>query len=240
MEQALQAFAGRLVGNRIRNSAEADLMHAASRLIADYLGVSVPVLGVLESSLQLGATRSSGRPLLLSAGIDRNVRLFHSMAEQLLMDSAEAEAPRCVARPAGTPGPSGEHPVAVVAARADERRPRPPATTRSRHPARSNAPVAAVDGDPLPASLGSYMRRHPRHPVDWMATYRPDPAAAVPAETGSSDNGPRAAPRKETPVRIFEISLSGASIETLPGLVVGERGTLVFTQIAGQPRVRSR
>ena len=194
LEQALEAFAGRLVGNLIRNSAEADLMHASSRLIADFLGISAPVLGVLESSLQVGATRTSGRPLLLGAGIDRNVRLFHSMAEQLLMDGGETEAARCVSRPSG---PMNDTDCATT----------PPAV------------VEDADGPPLPASLGSYMRRYPRHPVDWHALYR-------------SDSG------RETPVRVFELSLTGASITALPGLDVADTGHLVFSQIGGQPRIR--
>jgi MinD-like ATPase involved in chromosome partitioning or flagellar assembly len=194
LEQGLQAFAGRLVGNRIRNSAEADLVHALSRLVANYLGISVPVLGGLESSLQIGATRASGRPLLLGSGIDRNVRLFHAMAEQLLMDAEETEAPRCINRP-------------------------PPSPANSVPPSTPAGVVSDPDGDSLPASLGSYMRRHPRHPVDWHAVYQ-------------SDSG------RETPVRVFEISLSGASIAALPGLDVGDTGRLAFTQIAGQPRVR--
>jgi MinD-like ATPase involved in chromosome partitioning or flagellar assembly len=191
LEQALSAFGGRLVGNKVRNSDETDLIHAASRLIADYLGIAVPVLGVVESSLQVGATRVSGRPLLLGSGIDRNVRLFHSMAEQLLIDAMETEAPRCVARP-----------------------PLPPGITSSA----SSALSGDADGPPLPASLGVYMRRHPRHPVDWHALFR-------------SDSG------REIPVRVFEVSLSGASIEALPGLDVGDHGRLVFVQIANQPEV---
>jgi MinD-like ATPase involved in chromosome partitioning or flagellar assembly len=191
LEQALSAFGGRLVGNRARNSDEADLIHAASRLIAEYLGIAVPVLGVVESSVQVDATRISGRPLLLGSGIDRNVRLFHSMAEQLLMDAMETEAPRCVARPPLPPG------MAISA----------------------SSPLSEdADGPPLPASLGSYMRRHPRHPVDWHALFR-------------------SASGRETPVRVFEVSLSGASIEALPGLDVGDHGRLVFPQIADRPRV---
>jgi len=194
LEQALDAFGGRIVGNRARNSDESDLMHAASRLIADYLGVAIPVLGVVEASHPITASRASGRPLLLGSGIDRNVRLFHSMAEQLLMDDTDAEAQRCVSHPTAPAGltncASTQGSIAVDA-----------------------------DGPPLPAPLGSYMRRHPRHPVDWHALFR-------------SDSG------RQTAVRVFEISLVGASIETLPGLDVGDHGRLVFTQISGQPDVQ--
>jgi flagellar biosynthesis protein FlhG len=233
MEQALQAFGGRLVGNRVRNADEADLMHAASRLASDFLGISAPVLGVLESSMLVGNTRVSGKPLLLGAGIDRNVRLFHAMAEQLLMDGTDAEAPRCVARPAGSPvrieiTPSPLAPRDDAAARDDEDSPR--LAERAR---------LAADGDPLPASLGSYLRRHPRFPVDWMATFHVEtgPAPFTPASDGETGAPPPTAER-ETPVRIFEVSQSGASIEALPGLLVGDRGTLVLHQIAGQPRLQ--
>ncbi|MEP6652749.1 MAG: P-loop NTPase [Myxococcales bacterium] len=197
-QQALQGFTGRLIGNRIRNHAEADLMHAASRLVADYLGINVPVLGTLEASLQIDATRISGKPLLLSAGIDRNVRLFHSMAEQLLMEGDESEAPRCATRS-----------VASSAAPAP-----------SSGGAAAHAPVVQdADGAHLPNSLGGYMRRHPRHPVDWHALFR-------------SDSG------REMPVRVFEVSRSGASIETLPGLDNGDQGLLIFWQVAQMPQVR--
>jgi hypothetical protein len=62
------------------------------------------------------------------------------------------------------------------------------------------------------------MRRHPRHPVDWHAMFQ-------------SHSG------RQTAVRVFEVSLVGASIETLPGLDVGDHGQLVFAQIAGRPQI---
>jgi hypothetical protein len=63
-----------------------------------------------------------------------------------------------------------------------------------------------------------YMRRHPRHPVDWHAQFR-------------SVSG------REAPVRVFEVSCTGASIEAMPGLDVGDHGRLIFSQLAGQPEV---
>ncbi|MES1204926.1 MAG: P-loop NTPase [Pseudomonadota bacterium] len=210
--QALAAFTGRLIGNRVRNADQADLLHASARLMAEFLGISVPVLGVVESSVLVDATRISGRPLLLGSGIDRNVRLFHSMAEQLLMDSADAEAPHCVARATPAVERAGRGPLIS---------PRDTTGDARETDGDDDDPRATGQGDdgvPLPASLGSYMRRHPRHSVDWVASYR--------SNTGH-----------QAPVRIFELSISGASIETLPGLRVGDRGRLAFTQIAHQPEI---
>lgn len=193
-DQALAGFGARLIGNRVHDAKEADILHAMSRLIADYLGVSIPVLGVLDASDHLGGQPGSLTPLLLGTGIDRNVRALHAMAEQLLLDVNEAEAPHCV------PG-----------ARAKAIEPRCCVPGR---PARDDG----GGGAPLPVALGTYMRRFPRHPVDWHARYV--------SEAG-----------RDVEVRVFEVSEGGASIEAISGLDLGEKGRLIFTQLDGQPEL---
>jgi MinD-like ATPase involved in chromosome partitioning or flagellar assembly len=190
---ALSQFGGRLIGNRVRSSDESDLMHAASRLMTDYLGISIPLLGSVEVSHTLGTTRFPGRPLLLGSGIDRNVRLFHEMAEQLLGDEVTADAARCFLRP------DSDY---------DNIRCASPPPTR----------YEDYDGSPLPASLGLYMRRHPRFAVDWHGRF-------------TSDTG------RVTPVRIFELSRSGASISKVFEIGAGDRGILTFEQLDGQPHL---
>ena len=191
--QALCQFGGRLIGNRVRSSDESDLMHAASRLMSDYLGISIPLLGSIEVSHTLGTARFPGRPLLLGSGVDRNVRLFHDIAEQLLGDEASADAARCFIRPESD--------------WANIRCASPP---QLRH--------EDYEGGPLPASLGLYMRRHPRFAVDWHGLFTE-------------------AEGRVTPVRIFEMSRSGASISTVFGIRAGARGTLTFEQLPGQPQL---
>lgn len=188
--RALVPLGGWLIGNRARGPDEADLMHAASRLFADYLGVVTPVLGIVAASDHLAATFGSGRPLLLGTGIDRNVRVFHSMAEQLLVESA---------LPLGT--------GTVL-------------TSASASQSWSEAAVPPGEhgdaGSPLPIPLGAYMRRFPRHAVDWHARY-------------VSHGG------RDVDVRVLEISEGGASIEAIPSFDLGPNGRLTFTQIEGQP-----
>jgi MinD-like ATPase involved in chromosome partitioning or flagellar assembly len=183
---SLSAFCGRLVGNLTRGPEEVDTLYAVSRLIQEFLGITVPVLGVVRASAEVQAG-SAGKPLLLGSGIDRNVTEFHTMAEQLLVDEPEVEMARCRAAPLPVAG----------------------------------APELPETGEEaaLPAPLAAYMRRHPRHPVDWIARFR-------------SDGG------RSTAVRVFEVSAVGASIQTLPGLDAGDRGELTFSQLAGQPSVR--
>ena len=228
---ALAGFSARLVGNRVRDPPEADRMHAMSRLIAEYLGASVPVLGVLEASPQLETSHTSGRLLLSGPGIDRNVRSFHAMAEQLLMEPLDTDAPRCVAAPAPEPalapasGPRpdqrlgvGPDPSLAVSLSLARLPPVAVIATRAEGDGDAGDGGGDADGPELPAPLAIYMRGHPRHPVDWHAQFR-------------SNRG------RETPVRVFEVSRTGASIETMPWLDVGDHGFLTFSQIAGQPRV---
>ena len=194
LTRALSAFAGRLVGNLSRDSREADQLHAASRVLSDYLGITVPVMGVLNASDHLALGADSGRPLLLGSGIDHNVRLFHSMAEQLLVDIDEAEAPHCV----------------------------PGAGNRTVEPRCAVPGHVSSDEDehsaPLPVPLEVYMRRTPRHPVDWHARYL--------SSTG-----------RDVDVRVFELSEGGASIAAIPGFDLGSGGTLTFTQISDRPKI---
>ena len=79
-----------------------------------------------------------------------------------------------------------------------------------------------LDGDPivvgtapLPEDLARYRRRHARYPVDWAATL--DLGTTV------------------TSVRVRDVSLSGAGIETATQLRVGDRGVLRLDQLADQP-----
>jgi MinD-like ATPase involved in chromosome partitioning or flagellar assembly len=192
LTRALSAFAGRLVGNRSRDAREADQFHAASRVMADYLGITVPVLGVLGASDHLALGAGLGRPLLLGSGIDHNVRLVHSMAEQILVDIDDAEAPHCV------PGAGNQ----VV-------------EPRCAMPGLAGNDEEDHSG-PLPVPLETYMRRSPRHPVDWHASYQ--------SSTGRSVD-----------VRVFELSEGGASIEAIPGFDLGTEGTLTFTQVPDRP-----
>ncbi|HEX3698151.1 MAG TPA: P-loop NTPase [Polyangia bacterium] len=70
---------------------------------------------------------------------------------------------------------------------------------------------------PLPSPLEAYMRRHPRHAVNWMATLI----------VGD----------RSLPVRMIDVSVSGAALEAMPGLTVGDQAVLRLDQLPGPPSV---
>jgi hypothetical protein len=74
-----------------------------------------------------------------------------------------------------------------------------------------------VPAAPLPATIGSYKRKNPRYPVDWAATLE--------------------LPTGVTAVRVRDLSLSGAAVETPTRLEVGDVGVLHFDQMNGIPAI---
>jgi flagellar biosynthesis protein FlhG len=81
----------------------------------------------------------------------------------------------------------------------------------------TDTPPAVARG-PLPVALMTYVRQNPRYPVDW--------AARLELEGGGS-----------TEVRVLDVSFTGAAIEVFRTLRAGDRGSLTFVQLHGQPKL---
>jgi flagellar biosynthesis protein FlhG len=78
----------------------------------------------------------------------------------------------------------------------------------------ANAPVAVASG-PLPVDLRTYVRQHPRYPVDWAGRLEIE--------------------GRKTDVRVLDVSFTGAAIEVFSGVRAGDRGSLHLDQLQGQP-----
>ncbi|HVT10449.1 MAG TPA: PilZ domain-containing protein [Polyangia bacterium] len=87
--------------------------------------------------------------------------------------------------------------------------------------AQNTCALDGAPGEPLappaPIDLGRYQRKHPRFVVDWAATL-------------ATVEGPNA-------VRVRDVSESGVAVETTLKLGVGDRCSLCFYQLPGQPSV---
>jgi flagellar biosynthesis protein FlhG len=88
----LAQFRGCLVGNRVRTNAEAESLHAFSRLVQERLGMPLPVVGCVRESHRVSQGLATRRPLLARGGVDENVRAFHHMAELLMVEGTPLPA----------------------------------------------------------------------------------------------------------------------------------------------------
>jgi flagellar biosynthesis protein FlhG len=213
----LTRFGAQIVGNQVSEPTQNGIFHAVSRMINDFLGISVPILGCVGTSRRIRESINQRRPVLLGNHNDEIARTFRQMAEALLLEDvpldellieedAVEEAPVLEIRPPVTPAP------AVVAAA----------------PAQPAAPMAPAGGGepPLVATteeaaatvapdLDPYTRKHVRHAVDWLASLRNDSLVAA--------------------VRVHEISDANVAIECGETFEIGQRLLLVFDQIAQRP-----
>jgi hypothetical protein len=72
-----------------------------------------------------------------------------------------------------------------------------------------------VAPEPLPVDLRTYLRQHPRYPVDWAARLEIE--------------------GRRTEVRVLDVSFTGAAIELFLDVRAGDRGRLHLEQLQGQP-----
>jgi flagellar biosynthesis protein FlhG len=239
IDKILNRFGAQIVGNQVFEAGQAGIFHAITRMIADFLGITVPILGTVRASRRIRESVNLRKPMMLGPK-DEDTRAFQQMAEallaedvaidDLLLDDGASDDPSAIATGARSdriPGPreaTADDTFDQTPATAPKIRKPPPPT-----PARPAAKIsfAAPIAEPVPAGaparpgattlLDPYMRHSPRVEVDWMGSLR-------------GSDGVR-------PVRIFEISDGGAVVQTAQSLELGQELTLVFEQIPMQPHV---
>ena len=222
IDKALAHFGAQIVGNQVFDANQTGIFHAINRMIQDFLGITVPILGTVRASRRIRESVNLRKPMMLGPR-DDDSRAFEQMAEALMAEDVaiddlltDESAPHVVAPPA-----LGE----LVSEDAFDETPVTAPQARPRV-APEVSPVAAAPGGeavalparpPAPPLIDPYMRRSPRFEVDWVGSLR-------------GSDGIR-------PVRIFEVSEGGAVVQTPQTLELGQELTLVFEQIAMQPQV---
>jgi len=84
----LERFRGGLIGNGVAGPAEAESLHAFSRLVREHLGIPVPVVACLANSDRVAQSIVGRVPLAARRGMDENVAAFHRMAEWAIAGAA--------------------------------------------------------------------------------------------------------------------------------------------------------
>jgi flagellar biosynthesis protein FlhG len=200
--QILARFNAQIVGNQVFEENQTGIFHAVSRMISDFLGINVPILGYVGVSRRIRESVNQRRPMLLGGLKDENAKIFRDMAETLLAEDVSIDD-LLIDEEDADPAAGGAS----------------PATPKSGVATSITSPAA--DGEPAAGKLQPeytpYARKHLRHMVEWKALVR--------------------GPGSDTRVRVLEISGGGLAIETNASLTIGDRLTVVFDALPGQPAV---
>jgi len=86
----LKNFGAYLVGNQVLDPKQAGIFHAVSKMMEDFLGVTVPILGWCKHSTQVHDSVNSRTPLVTNRNSDNAIAL-REMAETLLLEDVVME-----------------------------------------------------------------------------------------------------------------------------------------------------
>ena len=113
VESILKRFGAYLVGNQVDDPSRVGVLQAVSRMVEDYLGISLPILGWIPANVHLGESVNQRRPYMArisSGGETREMRAFRSIVEalsagdvapeeELLLELAEEDIPASALAP---------------------------------------------------------------------------------------------------------------------------------------------
>ena len=85
--QILKRFGASLVGNQVADPSQVGVLNAVSRMVEDYLGITLPILGWIPTAPRLAESVNERRPLMarLTQGEPREMRAFRTIVESLLV-----------------------------------------------------------------------------------------------------------------------------------------------------------
>lgn len=84
------AFGGCIVGNQVLEPRDVNVPRALERLLADFLGLEVPVIAGLKASRPIRDSIQRRRPFVLDGGAEESARQLHAAAKWLLEADVEA------------------------------------------------------------------------------------------------------------------------------------------------------
>lgn len=88
--RVLERFGASLVGNQVTSASQTGVFHAVSKMIRDYLGISVPIVGWLKDSKAIADSVNDRAPLILTRDAEYG-RALRAMAETLLVEDVPLE-----------------------------------------------------------------------------------------------------------------------------------------------------
>jgi flagellar biosynthesis protein FlhG len=142
LRHSLASMRASLLGNQLSDLREINAIHALSRMVGDFLGLRVPVLGGLRRLDRIHHSVTRRKPFMSEVGTDPEALLIMQLAESFLcMNVRELR---------------------------EQREQTLPKSVRDGEELPSSRSALAEEA--LPASLVHYQRAHERLDVDWPAT----------------------------------------------------------------------
>lgn len=142
LDQMLATFGAQVIGNQVFDAAQRNTFYALSRMVHDFLGTPLPLLGALRASRIIHDSVNQRRPFALGSLAEENGRILSEIAARLLRED---------------PGP-----LRIV--RQGQEDSRGLASEQGDEPGRVDPAIP-----PLPSPLNDYSRLPPRYPVAWQA-----------------------------------------------------------------------
>jgi flagellar biosynthesis protein FlhG len=145
LDQMLATFGAQVIGNQVFDINQRNTFYALSRMVHDFLGTPLPLLGALRASRVIHDSVNQRRPFALGSLAEENGRILSGIAAGLLRED---------------PGP-----LRAVRQRLD----RLGGARASAAEQADEQVTSADDAAPLPSPLKEYSRLPPRYPVAWRA-----------------------------------------------------------------------
>ena len=91
--QILKRFGAYLVGNQVADPSQVGVLNAVSKMVEDYLGIALPILGWIPTAPRLAESVNERKPLMarLTQGEPREMRAFRTIVETLLVGDVAPE-----------------------------------------------------------------------------------------------------------------------------------------------------
>lgn len=236
IDRVLANFGAQLVGNQVFDPSQAGVFHAITRMIQDFLGITVPILGWVRASKRVRESVNQRRPMMLGPK-DEETQVFTQMAEALLAEdvslddlliedsgktSTSSTSTGGIALRSPPPPAAGAPGGAVITVAPGAERPAVRvATGETPTPEMVDAAFSLEVRPPTSETLDPYIRKSPRYEVDWLGSL----------QTTLDDT---------KPVKIREISEGGVVVSAGWPLAIGDDWILTFEELPLKPSVAVR
>ncbi len=91
--EILKRFGAYLIGNQVGDTSQVGALNAVSKMVEDYLGIALPILGWIPSAPRLAESVNERKPLMarLTQGEPREMRAFRGIVDALLASDVPPE-----------------------------------------------------------------------------------------------------------------------------------------------------